>query len=295
MRRSLTPPPQNPRDVYITCISNTRSATFAKLAAAADDVVDAADQFEAAAQKQALHTLGHLNGQPANKADRERLAMVYERRLVDKKSHGRATYDEIKAASTFCPLCTIGTVSTIDHHLPKAKYPLLAVVPVNLVPACGDCNKKKGEHAPATEEEQTLHPYYPVQPLFEHPWLMARILAPTADRGMVATFSVAPHPEWPPVLAARLRSHLRVLELDTRFTYAVVSELSAVSNLMSTWTAYGLTRDGINRTLADQAAARGAGESLNTPMAALYRALAEDDWYINGGWRSPIEHVPSGS
>ncbi|MEV6723479.1 hypothetical protein AB0M94_21390 [Streptomyces xanthochromogenes] len=292
MRRSLTPPQQNPRDVYTTCISNARPATFAKLAAAEDDVVDAADQFEAAAQKQALHTLGHLNEQPANKADRERLAKVYERRLADKRGPGRATYNAIKAASALCPLCTIGTVSTIDHHLPKMKYPLLAVVPVNLVPACGDCNKKKDEHAPATEEEQTLHPYYPIQTLFEHPWLVARILPPTADRGMVATFSVSPHPEWPPVLAARLNTHLRVLELDTRFTYAVVSELSAVSNLVSRWTAYGLTRDGINWMLADQAAARGAGESLNTPMAALYRALADDDWYINGGWRSLIEHVP---
>ncbi|WP_327303685.1 HNH endonuclease signature motif containing protein [Streptomyces sp. NBC_01298] len=293
MRRSLTPPPQNSRDVYITCITNTRPATFAKLAAAEDDVVDAADQFEAAAQKQALHTLGHLNEQPANKADRERLAKVYEGRLVDTRGPGRTTYDAIKARSAFCPLCTIGTVSTIDHHLPKMKYPLLAVVPVNLVPACGDCNKKKGEHAPATEEEQTLHPYYPVQTLFEHPWLVARILPPTATRGIVAAFSVSPHPEWPPVLAARLNSHLRVLELDTRFTYAVVSELSAVSNLVATWTARGLPRHGISRILADHAAARGAGESLNTPMAALYRALAEDDSYINGGWRSPIEHVPS--
>ncbi|MGW1188289.1 HNH endonuclease signature motif containing protein [Streptomyces sp. NPDC002559] len=225
--------------------------------------------------------------------DRERLAKVYEGRLVRTSAPGRKTYDAIKARSAFCPLCTIGTVSTIDHHLPKMKYPLLAVVPVNLVPACGDCNKIKGDHAPATEEEQTLHPYFPVQTLFEYPWLAARILPPTADRGMVATFSVTPHPELSPVLAARLNSHLRVLELETRFTYAVVSELSAVSNLVATWTTYGLARDGIHRMLADQAVARGAGESLNTPMAAVYRALAEDSWYINGGWRSAIEHVPS--
>ncbi|MQS37322.1 hypothetical protein [Streptomyces katsurahamanus] len=291
MRRSLVPPPQDPRDVYTTCISNARPATRAKLAAAEDDVAAAADQFEAAAQKQALHTLGHLNGQPANKADRERLAKIYEKRLVGRRGPGRATYEAIKSKSASCPLCTIGQVSTIDHHLPKAKYPLLAVVPVNLVPACGDCNKKKAEHVPAVEEEQTLHPYYPVQTLFEHPWLVARVLGPTARRGMVAAFSVDPHPGWPPALAARLNCHLRVLELDGRFPIKVVSDLSTASNLLSIWTAQGLTRDGIQQRLADEAGARGTGERLNTPGAALYRALAEDDWYIDGGWRGPVENA----
>ncbi|WP_053161421.1 HNH endonuclease [Streptomyces caatingaensis] len=63
-------------------------------------------------------------------------------------------------ANELCPLCGISKVTTIDHQLLKGRYPLLAVVPVNLVPACRDCNTGKGEEAPATAEDQPLHPYY---------------------------------------------------------------------------------------------------------------------------------------
>lgn len=65
-----------------------------------------------------------------------------------------------------CPYCnrhytfTIDKTSThpvvrpqFDHFLPKSKYPLTAVTPFNIVPACPECNKTKDENC------ISIHPY----------------------------------------------------------------------------------------------------------------------------------------
>lgn len=44
-----------------------------------------------------------------------------------------------------CPLCECDSVSTMDHYLPKEKYPLFVVHPRNLIPCCNSCNQHKSE------------------------------------------------------------------------------------------------------------------------------------------------------
>lgn len=44
-----------------------------------------------------------------------------------------------------CPYCTISRANTIEHILPKGLYPEFAINVLNLIPACSDCNSKKGE------------------------------------------------------------------------------------------------------------------------------------------------------
>ena len=58
---------------------------------------------------------------------------------------GRKYYDKIKAIPKYskCPFCGVGIVSTLDHYLPKTKYPTYALTPVNLIACCADCNKNK--------------------------------------------------------------------------------------------------------------------------------------------------------
>lgn len=44
-----------------------------------------------------------------------------------------------------CPYCTINDANTTEHILPKEQYPEYAVDVLNLIPACSQCNSKKGE------------------------------------------------------------------------------------------------------------------------------------------------------
>src|SRR5262245_19880217 len=78
------------------------------------------------------------------------MVAVYDNRLVKKTAPGRRIYDKIftSAPNDKCPLCGHRNVKTLDHYLPKALFPALTVTPINLIPACSDCNKAKLSTAP---------------------------------------------------------------------------------------------------------------------------------------------------
>lgn len=61
-----------------------------------------------------------------------------------------------------CPACgEFGKPNTLDHYLPKGKYPHFSVTPVNLFPMCDSCQKEKLEKThTAREPKLFLHPYY---------------------------------------------------------------------------------------------------------------------------------------
>ncbi len=45
-----------------------------------------------------------------------------------------------------CPICQVTPVNSMDHYIPKDKYPLYTVQPRNLVPCCTTCNGHKSEN-----------------------------------------------------------------------------------------------------------------------------------------------------
>lgn len=47
--------------------------------------------------------------------------------------------------NSFCPLCEINLVNTMDHFIPQNDYPLFAVHPRNLIPSCMLCNGHKSD------------------------------------------------------------------------------------------------------------------------------------------------------
>ncbi len=44
-----------------------------------------------------------------------------------------------------CPFCNIRKIEEIDHYIPKKPYPEFTLYPLNLIPICNKCNKKKGD------------------------------------------------------------------------------------------------------------------------------------------------------
>jgi len=106
----------------------------------------------------------------------EEMEKLYTNRMVKKEAPGRHIYEGIKesAPHNICPLCSLRTVSTLDHYLPKANFPLLVVMPNNLIPSCGDCNKIKLDTFPSDAECQTLHPYY--DDVSDAQWLFAEVI-----------------------------------------------------------------------------------------------------------------------
>ncbi|QKW29143.1 hypothetical protein HUT11_25810 [Streptomyces seoulensis] len=274
----LPRPDLDVRDVYSTCISNTRPTKVkARLEQLEDAVADAADEYETAATTASLHTLSHLRDQPDGadtaKGDNKKLTGCYTSRMARKGSAGREIYDQLlkRAHRGLCPLCGHGFADTIDHQLPKVAYPLLAVTPANLVPACLPCNKARGEAAPATAEEQTLHPYF--DDVTDHVWLAARLTTPPEPG---AVFFVSPHPDWSATLTARVQRHFTTCNLARLYAAQVGTELAALNDYL---------RGKPYRAVLDEMQHRAASYGTrNSWQAALYRALAASPWYITSGY-----------
>ncbi|MCG1980407.1 hypothetical protein K4U80_03620 [Staphylococcus epidermidis] len=100
---------------------------------------------------------------------------LYKNKLVNPRERARLYYDKIinyqknkktKKPIKFnddhkaCPICHTSEVNNLDHYLPKAKYPLLSLNPINLVPICNKCNKNKIDYISHSECDNLIHLYF---------------------------------------------------------------------------------------------------------------------------------------
>lgn len=279
--QKLTKPVDDAGDVFTQCISRTRDTELrARLISVRAAIVSAAESYEQAATAAELHLL-----RPHNDIDgvvtQAEMETVYTSRMAQKGAPGRNIYDKLLAAPAHgrCPLCGQRVVSTLDHHLPKARFPALAVVPSNLVPACADCNKVKLEKLPSCPEEQTLHPYF--DDIGDDLWLQAEVKETSPA---VVQFYVEPPREWDIVTANRVKYHFQVFGLARLYSSHAATELTDIRyRLAQLFDDTGCT--GVANHLRDEAKSRAAAHR-NSWQAAFYNALAASSWYCSGGFNA---------
>ncbi|NNN37649.1 HNH endonuclease [Streptomyces sp. S3(2020)] len=241
-----------------------------------EHVVAASARFETAAQAASLHSLDRISFTPASPDMAAALPDVYTQRMAKVGRPGRAIYDELKMAAVVCPLCGHREVTTLDHHLPKSMFPLLAVTPSNLVPCCSECNRTKRSTAPREAEEQTLHPYF--DNIDDERWLAAEVLQGTP---VALSFFVQPPQDWPNMLQVRVRHHFETLGLAGLYAAQAATELAGNAYVLQrTFDAGGA--EAVREHLQLKA------ESWNQMWrnhwkVAAYRALAASDWFCTSG------------
>lgn len=115
---------------------------------------------------------------------KEDMVWLYENRLM--KRWGRPFRASIMALTAGdCAFCHIAKAKTLDHSIPKSVHPRLAVEPMNLVPACRDCNMNRG----VGSSKCSVSPYAD-RWIEEVPWLQARV--PDATYPEQLHFFIAP-------------------------------------------------------------------------------------------------------
>lgn len=79
-----------------------------------------------------------------------------------RSSKGRYFYDKILNSQEICLYCGFRDSTTLDHYLSKSVYPNYAILPINLVPCCDNCNRAKSNYDDNNLEEYEyfLHPYF---------------------------------------------------------------------------------------------------------------------------------------
>jgi hypothetical protein len=276
---SMGAPGLLPGDVFATCISRIRDPDLKlRMGSIAHLVVAASAEFDRLAAKSRLHKFVRQTvvGGAVSTAE---MKAVYTQRMAKKTAPGRDAYDELfnSAPNGKCPLCGHRTVSTLDHHLPKAHYPVLAVVPLNLVPACGDCNKSKLAALPTTANQEALHPYY--DNIEGDQWLFADVVmgTPAALR-----FRVQAPANWSAVLADRVELHFKTLGLGALYSAEGADELLNIRTQMQTIHAAGGAAL-VEIELRERAAScRRAG--INGWRTAAFEAFAKSAWFCAGGF-----------
>lgn len=191
----------------------------------------------------------------------------------------RSIYDAIKKLpeNDICPLCGQRTVSTLDHYLPQSGHPALVVTAINLVPACSDCNKIKLAKLANCEVDQTLHPYF--DSIDHDRWLFATVQE-SAPAALV--FWVAPPESWGEVIFHRIDAHFREFELGKLYASHSAVELGNIRyGLQQIATAGSVAM--IKQHLRREAASRSMSHP-NSWQRATYEALADSDWFCNGGF-----------
>lgn len=284
--RNLAPPTLRAETIFEDCVSNIGSAAKAANFRRAKHLIENAESdYLTAARNHLLFQLPvSLEGNDAllfGSLSKRDVKGLYSDQMVPAKKAARHHYDKLVISSPQrrCPFCGFGRASTLDHFLNKADYPWLAIVPINLVPACKDCNQGKGASRALSAKDQILHPYFEGTEISADQWLFASVIQSTP---LSIDYRAEPPCKWDRSLRLRVERHFIDFDLKARFSFEAATELGPLRfTLKSLAAAAG--RIGVNQHLT--AVASGEHESFkNSWKTALYQALADSDWYIDGGY-----------
>ncbi|MCD0277445.1 hypothetical protein JWH04_00315 [Xanthomonas melonis] len=191
----------------------------------------------------------------------------------------RDLYGVIKSApeNDICPLCSQRTVSQLDHHLPQSAHPALTITPINLVPACSECNYTKLATEAGHAGEQTFHPYF--EDADDARWLFAKVRE-TAPASIV--FFPQPPADWSEIRSQRIRWHFKTYQLAALYASHAAVELNDIRFGLKLM-AQRKSAEAISEHLRGEAASR-AEAHMNSWRRATYEALADSAWFCGGGF-----------
>lgn len=275
MMKILPKPLFNFSQVMSACIEGTSDAELAgRLRSIEASLAATASTYDARGIAQDLYLFERvLSVGSVTKAE---LDSLYTTHLSATRGCARKYYNLLRSASSTCPLCSIGTVTVLDHHLPKSKYPDLAIVPSNLVPACDFCNNAKKAKFPSSAAEQTFHPYY--DDFTREQWISAVL-----NEQVVPALQFFPSPpaNWDETLKRRVARHFNVVNLGHSYTTNAAHDLTLTRDyLVGLHVARGVSA--VRSFLMEEA--QRYSVKVNSWQYITYKTLSLNEWFVNGGF-----------
>ena len=275
--RIINPPNTNFNEIWETCLDSISSDNLrTRLENINPQIFNATQDYLQKAPSADLYLITKFNGRDndivVGAVTKKELKNLYSSHMVPASKPARTYYDQLKLAAplNICPLCGFGQVSTLDHYLPKAKFPLLSILPVNLVPSCLDCNKGKSSGVADRKENQCIHPYFDHGYFIDEQWIFAEVVENTP--ASLSFFVQAPI-DWERADKKRVNSHFVDFKLADRFSIQAASELAILKCELQIDFPYSGS-EGVKRDLERKVL---AAEQLhkNSWKTAMYQALAK--------------------
>ena len=212
--------------------------------------------------------------------DSNEMKKLYEQDFVsskDKLSDTRKIYEELRDSTSYqlCSYCSINKVKTLDHYLPKSKYPMYAITPANLVPSCRDCNTEKDTLSFTNLTELFIHPYFEDVSGFK--WLKAEVV--DNQWPINFKFTVIMNASNPLTINTRIDYQFGILKIFP--DYADKANRFFRGNLTNIWTLFVAGgKDSVKKFFsATEVSFRNS--ELNSWEACMYNALLNSSWFFD--------------
>lgn len=270
----LKKPKFNQKDIISDCISNMEDGiSKQRIIDSKDEITRKSIEYD---KKACVGELSHISVPDvlSGGATKEDMTKLYERKFVPKGEGGRKYYDAIKLLSpnNRCPYCAQREVSTLDHYLPKSKYPTYAVTPYNLVPSCANCNTNKSDDSIGCREEEMIHPYY--DDFASEKWIVANMIE---EEPIAFEFRVQCPEDWENTKKIRAQKHFEKFQLNKLYKPYASEEFRACFNRIIRLYKRGgkeLAIEDLKEHIEDKEVIR-----LNTWQAAMYQAIIDSEWF----------------
>lgn len=171
-----------------------------------------------------------------------------------------------------CPYCRIGAMHTLDHVLPKGKFPEFSIFHLNLVPCCGHCNGHKGEDLAGNDGTRLfINSYHDALPA-EDSFLECSV---EVRDGLPAMEFAVTHPDgMNEQTYAVLHNHFEKLLLGSRYIERADGILESSIRGAQQRLADGSSLEDVQETFAEEAERCELKHGPNYWETSLYRALA---------------------
>ncbi|HDH7802490.1 TPA: HNH endonuclease [Raoultella ornithinolytica] len=273
-------------DLISSCIGSIESTDLSdRLESATVHLRNAGNLYNTCATNsnlfQTISFLGDDDDIVVGYVTKKELKNLYTAQMVPASKPSRTYYDDIKllAPLGICPFCGFGHVKTLDHYLPKSKFPLLSIFPSNLVPCCTDCNKGKLAKVATTQGEQCLHPYFNDRIFIDDQWIIATV---QHSKPAAVIYHIVHPTSWSTTNKERASNHFKEYDLASRFSVQAGSELASLRKELLIDLAAGGVKEVHKNLLKKEMAAKDL--EVNSWKTAMYQALSIDQWFYQGGF-----------
>lgn len=224
-------------EFHKTVVSNKRDAHVKTLLSANETVLkDAFDNYDF-----------HFNGGSLIAIESLKLSNELKRALLSLYRYDATAFRNLKNSLTtvngrvvvMCPMCTIDTIGSFDHILPKEEYAEFVDHPKNLIPCCTTCNSKKNIYWKENGTFLFLNLYLDDIP--EQQYLFLSVTQ--TDSWPILNFSVKNENDIDGPIFNRISSHYSRLDLCRRFEEASGQYLSEIQDSIRSLKDMGYTDD----------------------------------------------------
>ncbi|MFZ6710292.1 HNH endonuclease [Undibacterium sp. TC9W] len=181
-----------------------------------------------------------------------------------------------------CPFCQLDQTASLDHYLPKRKFPEFSVFPQNLVPCCFTCNNKKNDLVTGQSNNTPLflHPYF--DQVHDETFLTLSIKI--IDDALLLKFYINKTDNMTHEDFTRISTHFEILQLRNRYRTMALDLLRGIRFGLEKRFATEEKEIAVSKYLKEEASSIACSHGRNYWKTVLFSTLANNASFCDGGF-----------